>query len=269
MDGEKGWVAGAPVLPAYTALVPGPTDRQAMPIHCVLWHAPDSPPTPQLTALLASRRVTIETCTDVFAAAARLCRAHRTGRIARRATAEDSENGSGEDSGERAGEPGKDSAATLVMLLVEPEGLADRRALARVVELHAPRTVCWVYQAKATPALRSVPLATLAAEPASSGNATADAERDAAPPPPVVTVAPTLRLARSEPERPTGDVPRREPAPPRPPAQVPINNGSVLTDEEMAMLLTGDDPRAAGPRKGVGAGQGRTSEPRDPRSRTP
>ncbi|MCA9288225.1 MAG: hypothetical protein KDA05_06565 [Phycisphaerales bacterium] len=245
----------------------GPTDTPRPPIHCVLWHAPESPPTPQLTALLASRRVTIETCTDVFAAAARLCRAHRTGRIARRAS-EDAVDGGGDG----AREPSQKSAATLVLLLVEPEGLGDGRALARVVELHAPRTVCWVYEAAATPSLRSVPLATLVADFGTPGTGAVEGEpedEDATPPPPQVTVAPSLRLARNETAHMPGDAPRREPAPPRPPAQAPINNASILTDEEMAMLLTGDDPRAAGPRKGVGAGQGRTSEPRDPRSRTP
>lgn len=181
------------------------------PIHCVLWHAPDAPPTPELTALLAQKGLTLETCNNPYAAAARLCRAQRSARVRHPQPA----------NGQLA--PHTNGHATpasppLVLLLVEPSRLPQRDALARVLELHAPRTICWVYERTAGPTLRTEPLAGSAAAP---------------PPPPTVTIPrrePTLTLAPAQ--------------SPGVASQVPINAANVLTDEELAMLLSDDDPPA-------------------------
>jgi len=174
------------------------------PIHCVVWHAPDSPPTPELTSLLAQRGLSLETCNNPFAAAARLCRAQRSARARNPQPA----------NGHLSVAP--PAAPPLVLLLVEPSRLPQRDALARVLELHAPRTICWVYERSAGPLLRTEPLAGACV---------------AQPPPPTVCI------------------PRREPILTLAPApEVPINTANVLTDEELAMLLSDDDPPAHSPR---------------------
>lgn len=187
-----------PPAPSRT-LHPVPAADSIPPIHCVVWHAPDAPPTPELTSLLAQRGLTLETCSDAYAAAARLCRAHRATRALRRAA----------DNAPFATTP--PNLPSLVLLLVEPSRLTSRDALARVLELHAPRTICWVYEQAAGPSLRTVPLAS---------------------PVPATTLVPTITVARREPP----------PLALTTAPQVPINTPNILTDEELSMLLSDDDP---------------------------
>ena len=237
----------------------GATSRAS--IHCVLWHAPDAPPTPELTSLLVQRGVSLETASNPYAAAAKVCRLERTARARRRPEADATD-----------APPAPADAPSLVLLLCEPARLPLRDALARVLELHAPRTLCWVYEKTTGPKVRTIPLAQIG----TLGSPT-PAPVPAPIPPPApgrsAHVAPTMRLTSTEPSPrlvpgdrdpdspgPSASLqpsPRAEPKP----AQAPINTGSVLTDEELAMLLSDvDDPQ---PRRG------RTTPQDPPRSHRP
>lgn len=234
---------------AYTRTVLPGDAHNAPPIHCVLWHGAEAPPTPELTALLAQRGLSIETCTDPYSAAARVCRHQRAARARR------------DDPAHAAVDPG-----TLVLLLCEPSRLCMRAGVARVLELHAPRTVCWIYEHRAGPTLRTVPIGRIGADPADVSPAADPADVPAATGPtigpasgfgsvpapvrapgPIATGRhpPRLSLAggpAGEPdERPinhTGAGSDRGESTPK----GPINSASLLTDEELAMLLGDDDP---------------------------
>lgn len=242
---------------AYTRAVHPGDAHNAPPIHCVLWHGAEAPPTPELTALLAQRGLSIETCTDPYSAAARVCRHQRAARARR------------DDPAHAAVDPG-----TLVLLLCEPSRLCMRAGVARVLELHAPRTVCWIYEHRAGPTLRTVPIGRIGADPAdvppsadpadvpgatgptigpASGPASGPAIGFGSGPAPVRAPGPMatgrqpprLSLAGGpavEPdERPinhTGAGSDRGESTPK----GPINSASLLTDEELAMLLADDDP---------------------------
>jgi hypothetical protein len=215
----------------------------------VLWHAPEAPPTAELTSLLVQRGVTLETCSNPYAAAARVCRLERAAR-ARQCPGDE----------EFADEPRPLSAPGLVLLLAEPARLPMREALARVLELHAPRTICWVYEQADGPRLRPVQIGQIGV--CASGG---PGDTEMAPPPapkapldpPASRPPARLSLAPSDTR-----LPASEAAPAgRSSSQVPINTGSVLTDEELAMLLAdGDDPA---PR------HERTSSQEPPRSHRP
>lgn len=188
-------------------------------IHCVLWHAPDCPPSPELTALLAQRGLALETCDNPYAAAARLCRLERTGRARRRAA---------QGGLEAPSAPMPQSA--LVLLLAEPSRLPLREGIIRVLELHAPSTVCWVYERAAGPSLRTVELHSLANERPEQDKPVVPNGSNHPRPSRLPQDPPSLTLVTPP--------PASGPAP-----QVPINTANLLTDEELAMLLSDGDPQ--------------------------
>ncbi len=178
---------------------------------------------------LGKRRVVLWLVTDAYLAMARVCRR-------------------GDD------EP-------VVLLLVEPSGLADAADVVAAVKRYAPRTACWWYGAGANPRLRQVveedmerwaPRPAVAKEavkqpPAASASAlrlAGQPVRARSGPPQIVTrpagpSAPALSLAGE------GTLPRQaEPqdtgAAPQPGRAGRAGMSSLLTEEELTMLLADD-----------------------------
>lgn len=127
------------------------------------------------------------------------------------------------------------SARARVLLLVEPDGLEMVEEVRRAIERFDPATGCWVYRQGASP--RLAPFAQRAEVP--------ELEVVVRPQPPG-RGAPDLRLAGhggGGPAEATAPA-EAEPAQPR----------SLLTPEELAMLLADDPPgRANPPRRGRGS----------------
>ena len=114
----------------------------------------------------------------------------------------------------------------VVLMLVDPAHLPEAGHVVRSVQSHLPRAVCWMYQAGANPRLRAVVESDVSAW---LGEQTDDLITVVkSPPRPVApSKAQGLRLTGTEAEHAQGG-----------------DNGSMLTDEELSMLL-GDNEREA------------------------
>lgn len=112
----------------------------------------------------------------------------------------------------------------VVLMLVDPTRLPEAGHVVRSVQSHLPRAVCWMYQAGANPRLRAVVESDVSAW---LGEETDDLISVVRSPTPRPKAAPGLRLSGTEAEaKPSGD------------------SGSMLTDEELSMLL-GENEREA------------------------
>lgn len=149
----------------------------------MLWHVRGRRPPVELLGALARRGLVVRAVQSSYAALAELCLAHATSR-------------------------------TAILLLVEPETLAEPQAALEAARRYTPGAVLWVYEAGANKPLRELVEERMIAPPAppSAGHA--------------------LRLSGDGPEA-TDDWPDEE-----------QEMGNLLTDEELAMLL--DEPRAGG-----------------------
>ncbi len=194
---------------------------------CVLWHRRGVQPPVRLVEALHRRSIRVERATDRFLAFSALLL------MARRAP-----------------------DSPVVLLLVDPQSLRGAAAVVRAVERFVPRAPIWVYDESSDPHLRAVrpeDVAQWAAAPEARGPRGVEA-------PPEVVVRPV-----TPPSRPAVVAPRAdEPAPASPttpgvgpagglaagagtPMDAETGGGvsdpwSVLTEEELSMLLSEDWP---------------------------
>lgn len=138
---------------------------------------------------------------------------------------------------------GRDPAVSgCVLLLVEPARLVNLGSVLDAVERFRPLTLAWVFDPTGEPALASLGLEEVrrrfapGAKPkvATKSGAIKDfakAKRTAGPPPP-----PRLRLVEGDPatDEPVSDA-------------APDASGTMLTNEEVEMLLSDQDPPSAPP----------------------
>lgn len=208
---------------------------------CVVWHAKGRGLDPDLSRALAKRpEFEVVRCESEFAAMAEVCR---------------------------------DRDRPTVLLLVEPEQLSEREDVLRLLPVYAPATRTWRFDAAASPSLRAVTPEGRGRE-ASEGTSGAGHRGPEAPvaspliegvigtsrvkvaPPP-----PRLRLAGEGPARQSsaGEVkPARagaanagtgEPELPSE-ASEPADASRLLSEEELAMLLSTDETAGQPPRDG-------------------
>lgn len=212
---------------------------------CVLWRPPHLPVPQDLLASLQRRHVAITDCTDSFAAMAHLCRLQRS-----------------------AQDP-------FVLLLVSPSHLPEAAEVLEAAARYAPLAARWWYDARCSPKLQQVTDADIAAWagvplPSIASAFTAVEPRETVVVPPRRAAAPAyprssppLRLTHED------DAPRM----PEPEASAgrngagphlvgplseadnpPPSPATLLTNEELAMLLSDDfNPAPPHPRgRGVG-----------------
>ncbi len=187
--------------------------EQPSPARCVIWHPRGSLPPDQLVQALDKPQLAWRAWDNDLLAFAEVC-----------------------------GE-GRDSAVSgCVLLLVEPGRLANLGAVLDAVERFRPLTLAWIFDPTAEPALASLSLDEArrrfapgarpkVATKAGAIRNFAKAKRSAEPPAP-----PRLRLVE-------GDPPTDEPAP----TPVADASGTMLTNEEVEMLLSDQEPPSAPP----------------------
>jgi hypothetical protein len=174
---------------------------------CVVWHPRGEPAPPDLSGELAARSLPWVAHDSGLLAFADLCRA-----------------GDG----------------PAILLLVEPEELTDTAAVLLALERFRPKASLWVYESRRPQRLRAMALRDAARE---FGGLDLPRAPEIVVKPTRPEPAPRLRLAPAEPPPPAtaNHEPRAErtsdegAASPPPPAE--------LTDEELRMLLPGDEPR--------------------------
>ena len=186
--------------------------EQPSPARCVIWHPRGSLPPDQLVQALDKPQLAWRAWDNDLLAWAEVCA------------------------------EGRDPAVSgCVLLLVEPDRLANLGAVLEAVERFRPLTLAWVFDPKAEPALASLTpeearrrFAPEAKAKVTTKRGTirafAQAKGGAPPSPP-----PRLRLV-------DGDPVADAPTPPAPPQE---SSGTLLTTEEVEMLLSDQDPPSA------------------------
>lgn len=196
----------------------------------VVWHARGKPPRPELSAAINRPGFRCVRCEHAWAAFA-----HVTSRA-----------------GDCAPLPGE----SMVLLVVEPADLQGLTDVIDMIDRYTPSAKIWAYESAASPRLREVAADDLAGwrgEPPVKPH-----EGEVAPKPanPTPSSPPGLRLAGEgalPPERSSIDTPDTPHPHPdvkmRPPESGPVQDGAatpqppitpLLSDEELAMLLSGD-----------------------------
>jgi len=189
----------------------GPEAHDPRAIHCVLWHPRGSLPPPDLVALLHERGIQPVLRDDRYTAFAKLCVRHA-----------------------RAVQDQTDQP--LALLLIDPPNLDGVDEVVEAAAMYTPRAVCWVYQEdKGLRAYTPRPKTARHTEPsAPTARTPKPAAADTPPPAPRAPAAsPSLRLAGEGPVTPPEDTDEKN------------ESQSILTDEELAMLLADDEKDAA------------------------
>lgn len=218
---------------------------------CVLWHPAGAQIPSELLNSLTRRIGRIVACSDSMAAMANVCALER-------------------DRGARTRDFAKDPTAQgsgTVLLLVEPQNLADAVEVVEAVRLYAPGAVCWKYAAAANPKMSAVVESDVKAWIAATADEPKTPEPRPAParpaPPPGGT--PRLRLAGDPAEAPLPEIvirPQRAaasggPGPSRPARPLTLRGEgptpeqsprASLSPEELRMLLGEDVADGENPR---------------------
>ena len=137
----------------------------------------------------------------------------------------------------------------LILLLAYPERLSDPAALVHTVERYAPQTAVWMFDPASTPRLRAVKVEDLAAwdsRGSSLAPGSLDAKAAQSTPAAVTTLnaagSPRNSLGRSEGLRKLSAEPMPVQVDPRREAGKDRQDGGLLSEEELAMLLAVDTP---------------------------
>lgn len=188
-------------------------------VRCVVLHPPGSSVPTALGRALSQRSIEVRATDEAFEAMAWLMRWGRS-----------------------AGE------GPAALLVVRGEACVEAQALTQAAERYVPRAVCWVYDPERNEPLRALGAGDVARWAGPSTRA--PAER--VPASPGSRAAPSLRLAGTDPgagDRKTGseiahsgDDPASEGEPSG------LSGRTLLTDEELAMLLADDDEGLSGAR---------------------
>ncbi len=186
----------------------GPEAHDPRAIQCVLWHPRGSEPPAELIALLHERGIQPIIRDDRYTAFAKLCVRHA------RAVHDQSDQ-------------------PLALLLIDSADLDGVDEVVEAAAMYAPRAVCWVYQeGQGLRAYATRPKTARNDQPTTPAP-TVHPPKPAAPesaPPTPHTPAPSLRLAGQGPLA---------------PLEENDQDKSILTDEELSMLLADDDKDAA------------------------
>ena len=170
---------------------------------CVLFHEPNTAPPVRLCRALGNKGIRIRTCTDQYTALSVLCANSKR--------------------------PG---ISLNILVLAEPTRLDNAAELVQLAGVYAPRSVCWVYFAGPQEQVREVRPSDLDAwrSTASGGGASQSVQE-----------SPSLRIA------PEMTTPKQKDSGHNDPAGDPVRTdtgteepGSILTDDELSMLLADD-----------------------------
>ncbi len=206
---------------------------------CVLWLARGLTPDPELLGALERKGLTVEACSSAYEALARICVASRLGADASRASA-------------------------AVLLLCDPDRLDRAGEVAALAERYAPRSKSWVFESgsRRLRAATAEDTARWNGTEVRFGSAVQGANAHGAQSRPAVAVAMAAAPAPSavRPGSPALRLSGRGTLPPisdADPLATPDKTGAtgesegstlqngpadLLTDEELAMLLSPDDP---------------------------
>jgi len=178
---------------------------------CVLLHEAGTETPLRLCRALGNKGIRVHPVTDAYAALAAVCRHDRT------------------------------SGVTLsILLIAEPGHLANPAEVVDAVQAYAPKSVCWLYTSAPPEQVREINDADLA-----RWRRDRRTRSDAEPSLPLPESAPTLRIvnagddAEGSEKSPLagGDDPRASRGRTTPPGPPEPEEGALLTDEELAMLL--------------------------------
>lgn len=170
---------------------------------CVLFHEPNTAPPVRLCRALGNKGIRIRTCTDQYTALSALCANSKR--------------------------PG---ISLNILVLAEPTRLCDAAELVQLAEVYAPGSVCWMFSETPHEQIREVRPSDLETwrSTASGGGESRSAH-----------ASPSLRIA------PEMTAPKQKESGRNDPAGDPVRTdtgteepGSILTDDELSMLLADD-----------------------------
>jgi len=190
----------------------------------MLWHAPGMDPPAELLEALARRGVEVTATTSAFGALAEICLFER-----------------------QATQAGAGPRPTGVVLLASPDELDDPAALVRAVQSYASGTSCWVFEPGGREPLRAVGRLDMEAwspvvviDEAISRSLSGSGRAGRAPG--SGASAAGLRLSAAAPRTDEGDGEAARAADDDERTEPPTPSQSLLTDDELAMLLGDDEP---------------------------
>ena len=182
--------------------------EKATSLRCVLVHASGDPIPARLKQAMQSKRIAIEPTTDIYAALVAICRMSRD-----------------------------DSIALPILAFVEPVGIPHAADLVEAAAVYAPRAVHWTYGASPRDQIREVREDDLSAWRAEQGELSGRTDSGGVP---GAHAASTTSHSVHSGDPVDGGPPVGQTSP-----GSGGQPGSVLTDEELDMLLSDEDPHGS------------------------